>query len=148
MAATDQNYRNQYALDIVFAVSSILMLASIVWMLADDYFREYKTEQRQFRDVEAAMAQREALKKMPRKEVVERALATVKAASEKRKNDNDTIEKYDAEIRELLPKKERVDLRLQNFKADLDSKTSFYDIEAEHNGVNSPRKSPRSGGRT
>src|SRR5436190_1608529 len=64
MAATDQNYRNQYILDIVFAVSSILMLASIVWMLWDDYMREYKTEQRQFRDVEAAMAQREALKKM------------------------------------------------------------------------------------
>src|SRR2546429_259354 len=125
MAATDQNYRNQYALDIVFAVSSILMLASIVWMLADDYLREYKTEQRQFRDVEAAMAQREALKKMPRKEVVEKAVANVKAARDKREREKDTIAKYNAEIDALRPKKERADLALQNHKADLDSKTSF-----------------------
>ena len=46
MAATDKEYRNQYILDIVFAVSSIVMLATIVWMLADDFNREYKTEQR------------------------------------------------------------------------------------------------------
>ncbi len=67
MAATDQAYRNQYRLDIVFAVSSILMLLSIVWMLVDDYRREYKTEQRIFRDVEMAMAQRDALSKLPTK---------------------------------------------------------------------------------
>ena len=66
MAATDQTYRNQYSLDVVFAVSSILMLLSIVWMLVQDFQREYKTEQREFRDVEVAMAQREALAKMPR----------------------------------------------------------------------------------
>ena len=36
MAATDQNYRNQYALDIVFAVSSILMLVSVLWMFVQD----------------------------------------------------------------------------------------------------------------
>ena len=56
MAATDQNYRNQYVLDIVFAVSSIIMLLSIVWMLVADYQREYKTEQREFRDVEVTAA--------------------------------------------------------------------------------------------
>ena len=61
MAATDQTYRNQYSLDVVFAVSSILMLVSIVWMLVQDFQREWKTEQRVFRDVEVAMAQREAL---------------------------------------------------------------------------------------
>ena len=42
MAATDQNYRQQKTLDIVFAVSSILMLLSIFWMLWDDYNREFK----------------------------------------------------------------------------------------------------------
>ena len=65
MAATDQTYRNQKALDIVFAVSCLLMLASIVWMFAQDYFREYKTEQREFRHVESALAQRIALQKLP-----------------------------------------------------------------------------------
>jgi cytochrome c1 len=65
MAATDQTYRNQKMLDIVFAVSGILTLLSLVGMFAQDYFREFKTEQRQFRDVEAAMAERAVLALLP-----------------------------------------------------------------------------------
>ncbi len=65
MAATDKPYRDQYALDIVFAISSILMLVSLVWMFMQDYYREYKEEQRSFRDVEAALAQRQALDQLP-----------------------------------------------------------------------------------
>src|SRR5437016_445320 len=65
MAATDKHYRDQYTLDIVFALSSILMLVSLIWMFVDDYNREFKHEQRSFRDVEAALAQRQALDQMP-----------------------------------------------------------------------------------
>jgi mono/diheme cytochrome c family protein len=65
MAASDQTYRNQKMLDVVFAVSGLLMLLSIVGMFAQDYFREFKTEQRAFRDVEAAMAERALLALMP-----------------------------------------------------------------------------------
>ena len=39
MAASDQNYRNQNTLDIVFAITSILMLVSIVLMFVQDYYR-------------------------------------------------------------------------------------------------------------
>src|SRR5271157_4642812 len=92
MAATDQAYRSQYGLDIVFAVSSIVMLLSIVWMLVDDYQREYKTEQRQFRDVEMAMAQREALQKMPRKAMFEEAKQSVEEARKKRDSGKDEID--------------------------------------------------------
>src|SRR5690242_371699 len=66
MAASDQTYRHQKLLDIVFAVSGILMLLSIVGMFAQDYFREFKVEQRRFRDVEAAMAERSLLDVLPR----------------------------------------------------------------------------------
>ena len=55
MAATDQHYRNQKTLDIVFAVSCVLMLISTIWMLVQDYNREYKAIQREFRDVEATL---------------------------------------------------------------------------------------------
>src|SRR5437660_12579277 len=65
MAATDKTYRDQYSLDVVFAITSILMLVSSVWRFVDDYNREFKTEQRRFRDVEAALAQRQALDQMP-----------------------------------------------------------------------------------
>ena len=43
MAATDQTYRKQYTLDIVFGASSVLMLVSIVLMFAQDYYRPFKT---------------------------------------------------------------------------------------------------------
>jgi cytochrome c2 len=133
MAATDQPYRSQYGLDIVFAVTSIVMLATIVWMLVDDYNREYKTEQRIFRDVEVAMAQREALKKMPSyAEFVAAKNDFDKARQERVDKDYDKkIAEKTAEIRRLLPAKEEADLKLQNLKADLDSKSSFYDIAAD-----------------
>ena len=45
MAASDQTYRNQRTLDVVFGVSCLLMLVSIVWMFAQDYYRPFKVEQ-------------------------------------------------------------------------------------------------------
>ncbi len=55
MAATDQTYRNQKTLDVVFAVSCILMLIGTLWMFWQDYDRPFKHVQREFRDVEEAM---------------------------------------------------------------------------------------------
>jgi cytochrome c2 len=78
MAATDQPYRSQKTLDVVFAVSAVLMLLSMVWMFADDYNREYKTEQREFRDVVAALAQRSALEQLPSTREFEDAVDLVK----------------------------------------------------------------------
>src|SRR3981081_95022 len=65
MAATDQTFRNQKTLDLIFGVSGLVMLATIVWMFADDYFRKFKPEQRAFRDVEAAMATRSLIDLLP-----------------------------------------------------------------------------------
>lgn len=65
MAATDKHYRDQHSLDIVFALSSVAMLVGMILMLVQDFQREYKVEQRVFRDVEVAMAQRAALDKLP-----------------------------------------------------------------------------------
>src|SRR4051794_7508159 len=58
MAATDQPFRSQKALDIVFAVSCILMLVSVIWMFVQDYARDWKGDQRKFRDVETAVNER------------------------------------------------------------------------------------------
>src|ERR1700687_233855 len=141
MAATDQNYRNQYTLDIVFAVSSILLLVSIVVMLAVEqgYMslgeannKRWKEEQRVFRDVEVAMSQREALKKLPRLDDFKKLLAEVDAAKVDRKEKQSKIDEYDHPIRAKLPAKEAADLDLTNLNAFLDSKKSFYDIEVEH----------------
>ena len=77
MAATDQTYRNQHTLDIVFAVSRMLMLVSIVWMFWQDYFRAYKVEQRDFRDVEVAVAQQHGPAAVAGQERIQRPEAKV-----------------------------------------------------------------------
>ena len=99
MAATDKHYRDQYTLDMVFALSSILMLVSIVWMFMQDYHREYKDEQRSFRDVEAALAQRAALDQMPDYGQFEKAREAVKRATVYRNK-----EKLESALAELKSK--------------------------------------------
>jgi cbb3-type cytochrome oxidase cytochrome c subunit len=181
MAATDKNYRDQYTLDIVFAVTSILMLISIVWMFMQDYNREYKDEQRSFRDVEAALAQRQALDQMPsfvefdnaqnavdearayrNSERVRSAIGELEAELSKAKENNEGADKIKAletklqtatgrlqinqdyrgasdKIGELLPKKERSEQAYNSVKADLDSISSFYDIEVDEHSPNTEK---------
>src|SRR5260370_21574471 len=90
MAATDKTYREQRVLDIVFAVSCVLMLFSIVWMFVQDYNREFKHEQRTFRDVEEAQAERAMLEKVPDADAVRQAdegLTKARAALEQGKKE-------------------------------------------------------------
>jgi cbb3-type cytochrome oxidase cytochrome c subunit len=140
MAATDQNYRNQRALDIVFAVSCLLMLASIVWMFVADYNREWKTEQREFRDVESALAQRVALQKLPSVADFKAAKKAVDDARKVRYSEKNqgVVEELDQKRRQIIPDKERSEQRYQSIKADLDSRTSFYDLAVEEHGADSP----------
>src|SRR5206468_6334018 len=65
MAASDQTFRSQTRLHVVFAVSSVAMLASTAWMFWDDYNRPYKKEQRTFYDVEEELAKRAVLNAAP-----------------------------------------------------------------------------------
>ncbi len=129
MAATDQTYRNQRTLDIVFGVSSVLMLLTIVWMFAQDYLREFKVEQRSFRDVEAAMANRAFLEALPN-EVgsladAERAVAEAKAEAEKARTDPDgKVHKAQVELA-------RADADYRSLKAEYDSKESLYNIAVD-----------------
>ena len=62
-----RHYRNQKTLHLVFAISSVAMLATTVWMFWDDYNRPYKNEQRVFRDVEEELAKRSILAAAPTK---------------------------------------------------------------------------------
>jgi mono/diheme cytochrome c family protein len=135
MAATDQNYRNQYALDIVFAVSSILMLVSVLWMFVQDYNREFKHEQRSFRDIETALAQRAALEQIPSAAAFEKAEKEITRARDERDKNADKIDALRRDADKLQPEKEKLDARYQDIKASLDSVKSFYDIEVDEHGL-------------
>src|SRR5262245_25341712 len=93
MAASDATYRKTRTLNILFAVSSVIMLITIIGMFAEDYFRDWKVEQRLFYDVEEEMAKREVLANAPRDERVgeiakrERELSDLKAAQKQAQAD-------------------------------------------------------------
>src|SRR5204863_9327258 len=129
MAASDKLYRNQDTLDIVFAISNIVMLASVVWMFTEDHYREFKPEQRGFRDVESAMAQRGALELIPSSEEFAKTDAEVQKARDRRdpakvakeidnvkkdlKETEEKVEKLETEVNKLKAK----DLKDEKIKA-------------------------------
>src|SRR5262249_51741687 len=123
MAATDQTFRNQKTLDIIFGVSGLVMLATIVWMFADDFFRKWKTEQRAFRDVEAAMAQRSLFDKLPELEKNldditkdQTELDQARKAEAEKKGENAKNVRAAEAVRDLA------DATYRSWKADYDSK--------------------------
>ena len=129
MAATDQNYRSQRALDVVFGVSCVLMLAGIVWMFVQDYDRDFKHEQRTFRDVEEAVAQRQMLDLVPSDEKKAQIKAAEEGLAKARQQRDETARKVD--INRLLVEKTKHEGTAKALKADFDSKTSLYDIAVE-----------------
>lgn len=137
MAATDQTYRNQRTLDIVFAVSGVLMLISIVGMFAQDYYREFKKDQRLFREVEEAIADRQALRALPDPALVDRAEAEVEAARKIVQERQADIDKLDRQMKDVLPEKVRREADYQALKADYDSLVSLYNIDVDHYGEDS-----------
>src|SRR5256885_8917079 len=103
MAASDQTFRNQKALHLVFAVSSVAMLATTVWMFWDDYNRPFKKEQRVFRDVEEEMAKRAMLAAAPGEEQRKVVAEAERAVTRARAVRTSVRAQADAEVRELLP---------------------------------------------
>src|SRR5215471_9345500 len=131
MAATDQTYRSQKTLDIVFAVSCILMLLGTLWMFWQDYNREFKHVQREFRDVEEAMNEYQMIAQLPGSE-------QVKAARQKVADAKKALEAKHEEVRpkerELMAQRDLQDSTYRGIKADFDSQMSIYNIAVEHLG--------------
>lgn len=135
MAATDQTYRSQRTLDLVFGVSSLLMLVSIVLMFAQDYFRPWKTEQCAFLKTESVMAEREALHDVAiMADRYDAAMYKVVTQLNEHSNNKQKIKDLDDDIKSLTPKKEKQDKVTANVKADLASRESFYNIAVETHG--------------
>src|SRR5436853_559036 len=86
MAASDATYRNTRTLNIVFAASSVVMLLTIIGMFAEDYFRDWKIEQRLLYDI--AVQQHEE------------GTASEEAQSLKKRLD-DLLQKLDAKTQEV-----------------------------------------------
>ena len=52
MAEPEERHYNIDRLNMIFAVASIVLLFALIWMVTDDYSREWKDYQRKFRELE------------------------------------------------------------------------------------------------
>ena len=89
MPASEETYRRQPTLHIIFAISSIAMTLSIIWMIMADHLRPWKQVQREFHLIE-----REKLK------------AVEQSALEKRKGEVDKPRSRRSTHRSSRPSKE------------------------------------------
>src|SRR6266481_7003592 len=131
MAATDQTYRNQRWLDIVFGVTCVLMLVSVVWMFWQDYNREFKVDQRDFRDVEAAVAERQMLKLVPDQKQMEEIEEQERTLAHVRQLRDEAAERVSDELKKAITERTKAAAKAQEVKADYDSVVSLYNIAVE-----------------
>jgi mono/diheme cytochrome c family protein len=131
MAATEQFYRKQKTLDMVFGLSCIAMLVTALWMFADDYNREYKGEQREFRNVEEAVNEHSMLDKMPTTAEMEQRRQALRFAREDLKLAKAPLA---ATEKELNAERDRNDTTYRTIKASYDAEMSYYNIDIEHKG--------------
>lgn len=132
MPASEQTYYNKPTLHAVFAVSSVAMTLSIVWMIAADHFRPWKEVQRKFQTVERAKlnaAEGKALEEQRTQyqSQIDEIDAALKKAEETKEERYREIRQIDRAMGKLGGKFEGLDTRKKFMKAELDSQRSLYD---------------------
>ncbi len=132
MAASEETYRRQPTLHIIFAVTSIAMTLSIVWMIMADHLRPWKQVQREFQVVEREKlkaVEQETLKKragavQSQIEALDRQISQAEQGAAQRAAD---LSRLDKELKTIQARTEKLDTERRFKKAELDSLRSLYD---------------------
>ena len=132
MPATEETYRPQPLLHLIFAVSSLAMLLSTVWMVMADHLRPWKGFQREFQEIErqklrAAEKEKDAELKQKSQAQLDEIDAQIKAAEANAETRAAEIRNLDRDLDKLGGRADYLDIRRRFKKADLDSKRSLYD---------------------
>ena len=111
MPASEETYRRQPTLHLVFAISSIAMLLSTVWMVMADHLRPWKQVQRQFQYVErekleAAEKQKLEEQKAKYQKQIDEIDAKIEAADDRRRDAGRDLRTIDNELKVLEGKTE------------------------------------------
>ncbi len=132
MPASDEHYRSQRSLNVWFAIGSILLSASLVWMILADHLRPWKDVQREFFKIEQAKLTATEKQKVEEEQqkngaAIEQVEAEIKAAQELAKKNRSKIKAQQGKLDQIIGRYTELDT-LQKFqKAELDSLRSFYD---------------------
>ena len=132
MPASEETYRRQPILHIIFAISSIAMTLSIVWMIMADHLRPWKQVQRDFQVLESEKlkaAEEEKFNDQEKnaKTQIDQIDAQIKAAEENAAQRSADLRKLEGELKGLAAKTEKLDTSRKFKKAELDSLRSLYD---------------------
>src|SRR5438093_316277 len=119
-------------LNVVFAASSIFLFLSVVWMVWDDYDREWKNTQRRFSQLEIQVTQaqlQQATRGVDRNKAQQ--LESQRQAAEKNVAANrQKVDELQAKLKDADNKVYRATLDFQYMKATYDQ--DRYDYEATH----------------
>jgi cbb3-type cytochrome oxidase cytochrome c subunit len=132
MPATEETYRSQPTLHIVFAISSIAMALSVVWMIMADHLRPWKDVQRKFHEIEHAkleVAKEEQKNEMvaKSKDALDEVNRKIEEAEQARYQNRDQIRQTEKAIQTLDGRFAKLDTDKRFMKARLDSQRSLYD---------------------
>jgi biopolymer transport protein ExbB/TolQ len=124
MPATEETYRPQTTLHVVFAVTSIVMLLSMVWMILADHLRPWKEVQREFHHIEEAKLkateeQKRVDLEAKHKNEIEELDRKIAAAREKAKENARLIREKEMERDKLTGEFDRLDTLKRFKKAEL-----------------------------
>ncbi|APW63982.1 c-type cytochrome [Paludisphaera borealis] len=132
MPATEETYYRQPTLHVIFAVSSVAMLLSIVWMIMADHLRPWKAVQRDFHRVEdrklqAAEQEKLAIQKEKYQAEIDKVDQQIEQAKQGAIQRAADLKSVEYELKKLGGRTERLDTEKKFQKAELDSLRSLYD---------------------
>ncbi len=130
MPANEETYRSPRGLHLVFAISSIAMTLTIVWMILADHNRPWKETQRQFHYLEDAKLRKERQDREDELNKPQLAAldAQVEAANKQGEENAKQIRAKENELKGVVGRYERLDTETRFLKAELDSQRSEYDL--------------------
>ncbi len=132
MPASEVPYRSSRTLHIVFAITSVLMTISVLWMVAVDHFRPWKEVQREFQEIETSKLRSTEQEKLKEQQELHQARLDqidqrIEAARRVERQNGRRIADLDERIRGIQGQFQRLDTERRFKKAELDSQRSLYD---------------------
>lgn len=132
MQATEETLYNQPILHKIFAVASVGMLISIVWMIAADHYRPWKRAQRDFHRIEdrklKAVAQEKLAEQKSKSQTrIDEINALIKQAEADSVRRSSDLRRVNQDLNRLGGRVERLNTDHQFKKTELDGLRTLYD---------------------
>ncbi|MGE3176033.1 MAG: c-type cytochrome [Vicinamibacterales bacterium] len=128
-------------LNVVFAASSLFLFLSVIWMVWDDFDRDWKNTQRAFAQLEYEVAQRQAAEATGKIDKAKHAasLAGIEAGRQKVEANRDKVDEIQKQIDDLDARLYRENQEYQFAKATYDQDRYTFEVAREHGDSSAER---------